>query len=209
MGQDGVIRYEGDKFRRNFSLGRVFRFMGEEGMGRPFAEADAQVQALRELLTQAGLSADVEIENIVVFYNPRAVLNVAEPPRPTVTPKELKKFIRKAGTRFRANGIANSRSYLTRRQTWKWCTSDRLIADWINPTGLRISPRRPVRDREERFFSHGRNCVEKVGVILGEPGVKGSKQRTMPETGCSSPGKSAQRTRLVHSCPRAWCTGGD
>lgn len=99
MGQDGKIRYEGNKFRRNFSLGRLFRFMGEEGMGRPFAEADAQVQALRDLLAQAELD-DVEIQNILVFHNPRAELDVADPPRPVVTPKDLKKFIRKSAAKL-------------------------------------------------------------------------------------------------------------
>jgi len=95
MGQDGVIRYDGAKFHRNFSLGRLVRFMAEEGLGKPFVEADSQVQALRAYLERHGLADEVEIENIVVFYSPRAQLSLSATPRPVVTPKELKKEIRR------------------------------------------------------------------------------------------------------------------
>lgn len=95
MGQDGVIRYDGEKFHRNFSLGRLVRFMAEEGLGKPFVEADSQVQALRAYLERHGLADEVEIENIVVFYSPRAQLSLSATPRPVVTPKELKKEIRR------------------------------------------------------------------------------------------------------------------
>jgi hypothetical protein len=95
MGQDGVIRFEGGKFHRNFSLGRALRFMAEEGMGRPFAEADSQVQALRALLDKSGVGEGVEIQNVLVFYNPRTELMVSEPPRPMTNPKGLKKALRR------------------------------------------------------------------------------------------------------------------
>jgi hypothetical protein len=95
QGQDGVIRYDGDKFRRDFSLGRLVRFMAEEGMGKPFTEADAQVQALETFLAEQDAGEGVEIQNVLVFYNPRADLVVSDPPRPVVAPKGLKKVIRK------------------------------------------------------------------------------------------------------------------
>jgi hypothetical protein len=95
LGQDGVIRYDGNKFRRNFSVGRLFRFMAEEGLGKPFAEANAQVEALRKLLDEHGIGEEVEIENILVFYNPRAELVISDPPRPVANPKGLKKALRK------------------------------------------------------------------------------------------------------------------
>jgi len=94
MGQDGVIRYEGGRFRRNFSAGRVLRFMADEGLGKPFAEGDAQVEAVRKLLHRQGIEG-VEIQNVLVFYHPRAQLVVNEPPRPVVVPKGLKRAIRK------------------------------------------------------------------------------------------------------------------
>ena len=95
LGQDGVIRYDGNKFRRDFSVGRLFRFMAEEGLGRPFAEANAQVEALRKFLDERGIDGEVEIENILIFYNPRAELVISDPPRPVANPKGLKKALRK------------------------------------------------------------------------------------------------------------------
>jgi hypothetical protein len=95
LGQEGNIHYGGTKFRRDFSLGRALRFMAEEGLGKPFSEGDSQVEALQEALAGHDGAEGVEIHNILVFYNPRAQLDVSHPPRPVVVPKGLKKAIRK------------------------------------------------------------------------------------------------------------------
>jgi hypothetical protein len=95
MGQDGTIRYDGEKFRRAFSAIRLLRFMGEEGLGKPFAEADSQVRAMQELLDEHQAGEDVEIQSVLVFYNPRTQLEVSDPPRPIIIPKALKKTLRK------------------------------------------------------------------------------------------------------------------
>ena len=95
MGQDGKIRYDGNRFRRDFSLGRLLRIMAEEGLGRPLAEAEQEIKTLRQFLAEHESGEDVEIQNVVVFYNPRAELDVSEAPVPIVDPKGLKKAIRK------------------------------------------------------------------------------------------------------------------
>jgi hypothetical protein len=95
MGQDGVIRFEGGKFHRNFSVLRLLRFMAEEGMGKPFAEADAQVEAVQKLLDEEGLGDEVEIKSVVLFHSPKAELQITAPPRPITDTKGLKKAIRK------------------------------------------------------------------------------------------------------------------
>jgi hypothetical protein len=94
MGQDGVIRFEEGKFHRNFSVLRLLRFMAEEGMGKPFAEADGQREAVQKLLDEEGLGDEVEIKSVVLFYNPRAELQITGPPRPVTNTKGLKKAIR-------------------------------------------------------------------------------------------------------------------
>ena len=99
MGQDGVIRYEADKFRRDFSAWRVLRFLADEGLGKPFAEADAQTQAMQEYLAAHGAADGVEIQNVLVFYHPKAELIVTDAPRPVVAPKGLKKALRKQGVK--------------------------------------------------------------------------------------------------------------
>lgn len=97
MGQDGAIRYDGTKFRRDFSAARLLRFMADEGLGKPFSDADSQVRAMQKLLDEQGAGESVEIQNVVVFYNPRAQLTISDPPRPVVTQKALKKALRKQG----------------------------------------------------------------------------------------------------------------
>lgn len=92
MGQDGAIRYEG-KFHRRFSVVRLLRFLSDEGLGRPFAEGDRQVSALKQLLRQNGIE-DVDVQNLVVFYNPRVQLEAIDPPRPVLLPGGLKRLIR-------------------------------------------------------------------------------------------------------------------
>ncbi len=98
LGHDGTIRFDGKKFRRDFSLGRLLRFMAEEGLGNPLAEADAQVQALQKLLQAHGVEA--EVKNILVFFSPQVRLEVQDPPRPVVVPKGLKKALRKMGDKI-------------------------------------------------------------------------------------------------------------
>jgi len=95
MGHEGVIHYDGTKFRRDFSAARLLRFMAEEGLGKPFAEANTQVAALKKFLDEHNAGQDVEIENLLVFYSPKAELLLEDPTAPVTTPKGLKKLIRK------------------------------------------------------------------------------------------------------------------
>lgn len=95
VGQDGTIHFDGTKFRRNLSVGRILRFLGDEGIGRPFAEGDTQVEALRRYLEKRGVAGDLPIQNVIVFYHPRAALTVNDPPRPVVVPKGLKRVVRR------------------------------------------------------------------------------------------------------------------
>jgi hypothetical protein len=86
MGQDGVIRYEGGKFHRAWSAGRILRFL---------ADGDAQVLALQHYLDRNGAAEGVQIQNVIVFFHPRADIVATDPPRPVVVPKGLKRAIRK------------------------------------------------------------------------------------------------------------------
>lgn len=95
MGQDGTIRYQDGTFQRDFSLARLLRFMAEEGLGKPLKEADSQVEAMQTFMAENDTGQDVEIQNLLVFYNPRVDLSATDPPRPLLTPKGLKKAIRK------------------------------------------------------------------------------------------------------------------
>jgi hypothetical protein len=72
--------------------------MADEGLGKPFAEADEQVNALQQYLVEHSADGDIEIQNVLVFYNPGVQLDISDPPRPVVVPKGLKRVIRKQQT---------------------------------------------------------------------------------------------------------------
>jgi len=95
FGQDGEIRFDGQKFQRDFSIARLLRFMAEEGLGKPFAEADSQIKALQQFLDENKAGEGITIRNIIIFYNPKVKLEVSGAPRPISDPKGLKKAIRK------------------------------------------------------------------------------------------------------------------
>jgi hypothetical protein len=99
LGQDGVIRYDGEKFKRDFSAGRLLRFMADEGLGKPFAEAESQVKALRAYLDEHSVPSsgggEVEINSILVFYSPNVELVLDDTTAPVTVPKGLKKIIRR------------------------------------------------------------------------------------------------------------------
>jgi len=104
LGQDGAINYDGTRFQRKFSAARLLRFMAEEGLGRPFQEGDSQVASLQEFIEKNGIAEDVDIQNVLVFYSPRANLQVADTPRPVVNTKGLKKALRRqSGERLPAS----------------------------------------------------------------------------------------------------------
>jgi len=94
MLQEGAIRYEDGKWHRAFSLGRAIRFLGDEGLGRPFATGDNEVLAMQRFLEQHEVAEGVEIENVLVFVHPKTQVDIHEPPRPVVMPKDLKRAIR-------------------------------------------------------------------------------------------------------------------
>jgi hypothetical protein len=108
MGQDGVIRYDGERFRRDFSAGRLLRFMAEEGLGKPLAEAESQVQALQKALDDHDAGEGIEIQNLLIFYNPRAELVLSDTSQPVVTTKGLKKAIRKQQRADQGEPLSNT-----------------------------------------------------------------------------------------------------
>lgn len=95
LGQDGAIRYDGTRFRRAWTPMRLLRLMADEGLGRPLVEVDRQIAALQQFLEANQVGQEVEAQGIIVFYNPRAQLEVTDPPLPIVEPKGIKKAIRK------------------------------------------------------------------------------------------------------------------
>ncbi len=98
--QDGVIRKQGTRWKRNFSVKRLFLFFNEEALGNPTHEALSNAEKLRTQLSRA-LSGDLPaIEPLVVFTHPNATLQLDDPSGrdrdevPAMLAKDLKKHLR-------------------------------------------------------------------------------------------------------------------
>jgi hypothetical protein len=98
--QDGVIRRQGKRWQRDFSLRRLFLFFGEEGLGNPARDAQAEAERLRRELVKAFSEEAPPVEAIAVFTNPNARLELPESApgevngAPVLAGKDLKKYLR-------------------------------------------------------------------------------------------------------------------
>ena len=97
--QSGVIVYEKKRWKSKGGgfLQTYLRLFGQENMGRPEAEANAEIEATRRYLNKI-LPAGFEVPNIsplLLFTSPKAELKIIdETPLPAITPKDLKDFMK-------------------------------------------------------------------------------------------------------------------
>jgi hypothetical protein len=90
----GEIRCEGEKWHHKFNWGRLLLFFGQEGLGNPTREVRGEMERLRRFLDSRLPEADVPIEGLIVFTNPRVELELIDPAMPVVSSKKLKNFLR-------------------------------------------------------------------------------------------------------------------
>ena len=98
--QDGTIRKQGRRWRRNFNIKRFFFFFNEEMLGNPTNEAVSNVDRVRSRLAKA-IEGDLPpIEPLVVFTHPNVVLELGDNAAADTTEaavvlaKDLKKHLR-------------------------------------------------------------------------------------------------------------------
>jgi len=93
-GHHGEIRCEGERWHHKFNWGRLLLFFGQEGLGNPTREVRGEIERLRRFLDSRLPEADVPIEGLIVFTNPRARLELIDPAMPVVSSNRLKTFLR-------------------------------------------------------------------------------------------------------------------
>lgn len=94
--QDGRIAYKGGKWKRRESIFR-FWFGRDEPLGDPTQEALAAAAKINKILTEKLPTLKIPVRGIVVFSNPKAVLEVEPSPVSVVRAEELKDYLRGAG----------------------------------------------------------------------------------------------------------------
>ena len=93
--EGGVYTARGDKWSQRFTIGRVLRFMGQEGLGNPTKEAAYQVEQVRRFVSKnAPELGDVPIRAAVVFMAENVLLDVEETGVPVVRAAKLKGLVR-------------------------------------------------------------------------------------------------------------------
>ncbi len=94
--QGGKVRCEGEKWRHEGGWGRaILRLFGQEGLGNPAKEAQAEVEKLRRFLAQQLSDEEgVPIEGVVVFTNPQVDLEAEDPAVLVLDGKRFKSFLR-------------------------------------------------------------------------------------------------------------------
>lgn len=95
--QRGLITYEKNRWRQKgggLLLGYL-KIFGQEGLGRPDLEVQADLDSLRNALKKS-LGQDLPPLNAsLLFYDPRAEIQADEAPHPTMKLDQLKDFLRK------------------------------------------------------------------------------------------------------------------
>jgi len=96
--QSGIIVYEKKRWKSRGGgfIQSYLRLFGQENIGRPEIESEAGIESIKRYLTRI-LPEGSEvppIKSLLLFTSPKVELKVEDPPLPTITPKDLKDFLR-------------------------------------------------------------------------------------------------------------------
>ena len=95
--QEGEIAFEDGKWRHRQGWGRLLRWVGQEGLGKPDREVDLDIQTMQDWLQKQGDDQEVPVRGVVVFTSPKASLQLDNPPVDAVSAKQLTGWLRKIG----------------------------------------------------------------------------------------------------------------
>jgi hypothetical protein len=100
--QRGQVTFKKNRWRVSgggFMQGYM-RIFGQEGLGRPDIEMEAEVSTLRKYLSKQMDEAEIpEINAVMVFTNDGVEIDAEDAPVPALKPKQLKEFIRQKAKR--------------------------------------------------------------------------------------------------------------
>jgi hypothetical protein len=92
--QGGSVRCQGEKWHHSVGWRRLLYLFGQEGLGNPTKEVQAEVEKLRRFLARRFPEDDVPIEGMVVFTNPQVDLEPENPTVPVLDGTQFKLFLR-------------------------------------------------------------------------------------------------------------------
>jgi len=96
--QGGIIAYDKKRWKAKGGgvLQSYMRMFGQENIGRPDLESEAEIDSAKRYLKRVlpEGSAIPEVNSMLLFANPKVELKVEDAPLPALTPKDLKDFLR-------------------------------------------------------------------------------------------------------------------
>jgi Nuclease-related domain len=112
---EGQFTYLDGKWKQKMSIGRALRYIVEEKLGNPTAEAQTQVQSMENYL-QEKLPGEtkVPVQALVVFSHPLASVKVDKSPLPVVQPEKLAKKVPHPGSKLPPEVYQQAREALDR-----------------------------------------------------------------------------------------------
>lgn len=96
--QGGIIAYEKNRWKAKGGgfLQSYMRMFGQENIGRPDLESEAEIDSAKRYLKRVlpeGTQVP-QVNSLLLFANPKVDLKVEGAPLPALTPKDLKDFLR-------------------------------------------------------------------------------------------------------------------
>jgi hypothetical protein len=96
--QNGIVVYEKKRWKSRGGgfIQSYLRLFGQENIGRPEIESEAGIEAIKRYLTRSLPEETIlpPVKSLLLFTSPRVDLKVEGAPIPTITPKDLKDFLR-------------------------------------------------------------------------------------------------------------------
>jgi len=93
--QAGTITFENNRYKQR-GVKLFSRIVGQEGLSRPELEAQGYCQDMEKYLKKSLAQEKLPpVQSLILFTNPKAVVQVQESPIPTMHVEKLKDFIRR------------------------------------------------------------------------------------------------------------------
>ncbi len=92
--QESRFKVEGDKWYSSKARGPLapfFLFLKQEGLRKPFQEANSEADAVQKIIDKALPNSGIEVQPVVVFTSPKATLEINKPDLPVVYADAKKK----------------------------------------------------------------------------------------------------------------------
>jgi hypothetical protein len=92
--QTGGIAYTNGHWQHKAGFRKVLQLFGEPGLGRPERDLNEEMQSVKEWVTKALPDADIPVNGVILFTNPKVDLQVKQAPVPAMDPGELVAYMK-------------------------------------------------------------------------------------------------------------------